>query len=384
MSVSTLAIAMLLSSSPASSDGEQPGTAAAIPATPATPAPAAASPTPAQGDSGTPVPVTADSPAPASGPATTAGIPPALPADAVLPTTAAANSPTIAATADDDADGDPIVVTARRRAIAADPLAGVNAASFEAIQVVDKIVVAPVAGTYAKVVPKPVRNGLRNVLINLAEPIVFLNYLLQFKPGKAAETAGRFALNSTIGVAGLFDMAKRRPFHLPYRQNGFANTFGYHGIGNGPFLFVPILGPTTVRDLVGRVLDLGLIPAVVGRPFNDPAYGLGTGIVKSMNDRVEFDGQIKRARSSADPYAVTRNFYLKRRQAEIDALHSPAYCLRKGIGDPVLPPIQTNPADGPAPTTAPTTSIPGSMGMVPAAPAPAAPVSGTPSLTPAP
>lgn len=272
-----------------------------------------------------------------------------------------------------------IVVSSSPRHIRADPLSGINAASFEAVQAVDRVVVAPVAGGYAKIVPKPVRNGLRNFLINLAEPIVFINYLLQFKPGKALETVGRFGINSTIGVAGLFDMAKRKPFHLPYRQNGFANTFAYHGIGNGPFLFVPVLGPTTARDLVGRVLDLSVLPALVGKPLNSPAYSLTTGTVKSLNDRVAFDQQITANRDKSDAYVATRDFYLKQRQAEIDALHSPEYRARKGIPDPVLPPIAPASEDG-----TPTTSIPSSMGMVPAAPAPAEPVDDAPALAPAP
>lgn len=96
------------------------------------------------------------------------------------------------------------------------------------------MVLASVAGTYEKIMPKPIRNGLRNFLVNLAEPIAFVNYLPGFKPGKAMETLGRFGINSTIGVAGLLDMAKRKRFKLPDRQNGFANTFAYHGIGNGP------------------------------------------------------------------------------------------------------------------------------------------------------
>lgn len=259
---------------------------------------------------------------------------------------------------DHDTADDAIIVTGKdRRPTRTDPLVGINAASYEAVQVIDKAVVAPTAKTYERIVPKPVRNGLRNVLINLAEPIVFINYLLQFKPGKAAETAGRFALNSTIGVAGLFDMAKRKPFHLPYRQNGFANTMGYHGIKPGPFLFVPILGPTTVRDLVGRFLDLGLIPAVAGKPFNRPIYGLTTGIVKSMNDRVEFDEQIKTVRQSSDPYIASRDLYLKRRQAEIDALHGPKSGLTapSGMISPVTsvptPTIVSTPEVAPAPVT---------------------------------
>ncbi|WJM27896.1 MlaA family lipoprotein [Novosphingobium resinovorum] len=129
-------------------------------------------------------------------------------------------------------------------------------------------------------------------------------------------------------------MAKRKPFRLPYRENGFANTFAYHGIGNGPYLFVPVLGPTTARDLVGRVLDLSILPTLFGKPFNKPVYGLSTGIVKSMNDRVAFDEQIKANRAAADPYVATRDFYLKRRQAEVDALHSPEYRARKGIAEP--------------------------------------------------
>jgi phospholipid-binding lipoprotein MlaA len=280
--------------------------------------------------------------------------------------------------------GDVIIVNANPRHVPADPLSGINAATFEAITAVDKVVVAPVAGGYEKVVPKPVRNGLRNVLINLAEPIVFLNYLLQFKPGKALETVGRFGINSTIGVAGLFDMAKRKPFHLPYRQNGFANTFAYHGIGNGPYLFLPVLGPTTVRDLVGRMLDVAVVPTAVGSPFNTPAYSIGTGVVKSLNDRVEFDEQIVANRAKSDPYVATRDFYLKRRQAEINALHSPAWRARRGIPDPVLPPIPAHVNEHAAPGSAaaqPTVSIPSSTGMAPAAPAPAEPVPGTPAVS---
>lgn len=234
--------------------------------------------------------------------------------------------------------GGEIVVMANPRHVRADPLSDVNVASFQAVQAIDKAVVAPVAGGYEKVVPEPVRNGLRNFLINLAEPVVFLNFLLQFKPGKAMETLGRFGINSTIGLAGFFDVARKKPFHLPYRQNGFANTFAYHGIKNGAYLYLPIIGPTTVRDLIGRMLDVSVLPTAFGRPFNTPAYSIGTGVVKAMNDRVAFDEQIVAIRASADPYVATRDFYLKRRQAEVDALHSAKYRARRGIPDPVTQP----------------------------------------------
>src|SRR3546814_2444079 len=66
-----------------------------------------------------------------------------------------------------------------------------------------------------------------------------LAYMLQFKPGKAMETAGRFTINTTLGVAGLFDVAKRKPFFLPYRPNGLANVLGYYGVGPGPYMYLP-------------------------------------------------------------------------------------------------------------------------------------------------
>lgn len=108
-----------------------------------------------------------------------------------------------------------------------------NAKTFAVTQDVDKAIIGPVAIAYRDALPAPIRNGLRNFLNNLHEPVVSLNFLLQLKPGKAVETIGRFAINSTVGVAGLIDVAKRHPFSLPRRRNGFADTFGYYGVGPG-------------------------------------------------------------------------------------------------------------------------------------------------------
>jgi phospholipid-binding lipoprotein MlaA len=265
-----------------------------------------------------------------------------------------------------------IVVNADPREVRADPLSDVNVATYDAVTAVDEAVLSPAAETYEKVMPEPIRNGIRNVLLNLVEPIVFVNYLLQFKPGKAMETLGRFGINSTLGVAGLFDMAKRKPFHLPYRQNGFSNTLAYHGVSTGAYLFLPVVGPTTVRDMVGRVLDVSLVPTVLGSPFNTTTYAVGTGVAKGLTDRVAFDEQIRANRAAADPYLATRDFYLKRRQAEVDALHSPEYRARKGIPDPVAPTAAPHVNDNAAPGSAaawPTTYVPSSTGMAPAAPA---------------
>lgn len=194
--------------------------------------------------------------------------------------------------------------------------------SFAITQDVDRAVIRPVALAYQRIVPDPLRSGFRNFLNNLREPVVFLNFLLQIKPGKAAETFGRFAINTTIGGAGLFDMAKRKPFKLARRRNGFGNTLGYYGVGPGPFFFLPIVGPTTLRDFFGDNLDRLVVPTIVGKPFDKPVYVISVGVLSSLDQRAEFDEKLQVLHEgSADPYASTREDYLRSRQAAIDELH---------------------------------------------------------------
>lgn len=225
------------------------------------------------------------------------------------------------ATESDPAPSDDIVVSGHHEAPKEDPLEGVNYQSYQAVQAVDVAIIAPVAMGYKHAVPKPLRHGIRNFINNLDEPVVALNFLLQFKPGKAAETLGRFAINSTLGVGGLVDVARKKPFNLPRRYNGLANTLGYYGIGPGPFLFVPGIGPTTMRDLVGRIVDFSIVPRVVGKPLTDPAFSVGKATLGAITDRIARDGQIRELRDrSDDGYGAIRKNYLERRQAEIDAL----------------------------------------------------------------
>jgi len=210
-------------------------------------------------------------------------------------------------------------VTVRGRHRRGDPLAPINARAFDAAQGVDRALIGPVARAYGRKSPGPVRDGIRNFLSNLREPVVFANYVLQLKPGKAAETAGRFVLNSTLGVAGLFDPARRRPFNLPRRRNSFANTLGYWGVGPGPFFFLPLVGATTLRDLVGNAGDQ-LLPFPRLPVLREPAVGVPLGLLSALDYRAQYDGALACLRSAPDPYAAARAFYLARRRAEIDAL----------------------------------------------------------------
>lgn len=218
------------------------------------------------------------------------------------------------------APSDEIVVKGRARS-RDDPLVGINAKSFAISQAVDDAVVGPVSRTYSKVLPRPVRSGVHNFLSNLHEPVVAINYLLQLKPGKAAETLGRFALNTTVGVAGLFDMAKRRPFRLPFRPNGFANTLGYYGVKPGPYIFLPIVGATTPRDLFGLMIDRAMHPFAVAGGSPTSGYSLPTGVLHTLDRRSEFEGELAEIRRTDDPYVARRTAYLAKRRAAIERLH---------------------------------------------------------------
>ena len=216
------------------------------------------------------------------------------------------------------ASPDDVIVTARDNR--GDPAAAINAVSFGATQAVDDALVGPISRAYTGILPRPARDGVRNFLGNLREPIVAVNYLLQLKPGKAAETLGRFAINTTIGVAGFVDVAKRKPFRLPRRRNSFANTLGLYGVKPGPFFFLPLIGPTTLRDFLGSSVDQLMVPISSVPPLSDRTAALAISGFSLVSYRADIDPLLKDVRASADPYAARRRAYLDRRQAEIDAI----------------------------------------------------------------
>lgn len=281
------------------------------------------------------------------------------------------------------AEGEVVVVGRDRRG---DPLGGVNEQSFEATQAVDRAVFGPAALTYRKQVPRPIRSGIRNFIWNLREPVVALNFLLQHKVGKAFETVGRFAINTTLGVAGLFDAAKKKPFRLPRRRNGFANTMGFYGVKPGAYMFLPLIGSTTVRDLVGLVADQTLVPVGPLRLPGGSASTVPLAVLSALDFRAEFDEELEALRAQKRPYVALRDFYLQRRQAEIDALkgkrpYPPPPTKSLGvILDPDAAAQGTVPPDG-APPVAPVAPAPPPATPVPAIdPAPADPAITAPTV----
>jgi phospholipid-binding lipoprotein MlaA len=318
-------------------------------------------------DSGQAAPVTAP---PESTPPAPTDTPAAAPAPAAAPPPPAKPKTT-------GGNGNEIVVSGERNLQKIDPLMGANKAAFQVMEKVDGMFVAPIATGYRKVLPKPVRNGLHNFFYNLTEPVNAVNYLLQLHPGKAVQTVARFGINSTIGVAGLMDVAKKKPFNIHYRPNGFANTLGYWGVGPGPYMFLPLVGPTTVRDLIGTLLDQSFLPSAVGKPFTSPYYVFSSGIIIALDYRVIIDDDLQKVRKTSSPYSSYRQIYLKTRYEEIEALHGRGPLAKGEVGEaPFAKPLYPDDAkQPPAPAAIPSAALaPSPVAATPVAAEPPAPV----------
>lgn len=224
------------------------------------------------------------------------------------------------AEAEGEAEGNEIIIEGSYGPPESDPAEQINAETYRITEALDQAFVEPLAYAYRDGLPEPIRDGLGNVVRNLGEPSNALNFLLQGKIGKAFETLGRLAINSTLGIGGLIDVAGKPGIGLPYRRNGFANTAGFYGVGPGPYLYLPVTGATSVRDLIGNTLDQLLLPTVVGAPFNGPEYGVTYFVVNGLDIRLEVDAELADIRASDDPYGTRRDTYLARREREIAAL----------------------------------------------------------------
>lgn len=280
----------------------------------------------------------------------------------------------------------PVSVTPRAKT-PGDPHERFNRRMFAVQQRFDRRFLRPAAMGYTRAVPRPVRTGIRHFFSNLGEPLVFVNYLLQLKVGKAAETAGRFMINSTLGLAGVLDVAKTPGIWLPHRPNGFGDTLGYYGVRPGAYLFLPLVGPTTVRDLLGGQTEGLVLPLAVGVPFNRVEYQVPRGVLTGLDRRAEADADFQALLSGAvDPYATLRSVYLQDRAGEIAQLHGKprGAAPSEGSDDSLLDPAAAPGARPPAGASelADPLADPAAPPAAAAPPMPAEPAN--PALTPAP
>lgn len=245
-----------------------------------------------------------------------------------------------------------------------DPLEKFNRKLFKISAGIDKVVFRPLAFGAGKAVSKPVRKGFRNFFRNLTEPLNFANGLLQLRPKRSFHSFKRFLINSVAGLGGVFDVAKSEG--LEYKYNGFGNTLARWGVGPGPYLFLPFVGPTTLRDLFGTTVDANVLPVAVGKPFDTFAYQAVRTVSGAINTRIENDEAFTALiAGAADPYATFRSVYLQNRAAEIRELKGTdaedaggSGLLDTPLDDPAAEP-GIPPADGAAPgSDAPVSDIP--------------------------
>ena len=178
----------------------------------------------------------------------------------------------------------------------------------------DEYVLHPIAKGYAEYTPEPVQEGVRNFFSNLGEPGNMLNNFLQGKFKAGVVSFARFLINSTVGVVGLFDVASH--MDLKYSPEDFGETLGSWGVGPGPYIVWPLLGPSTVRDTAATPVDWAADPAtwVFWDHSERTPYAIGLGALKVVDTRAKLlstDGMLQTA---LDPYVAVREAYLQNRE----------------------------------------------------------------------
>ncbi|MEA5444298.1 VacJ family lipoprotein [Gammaproteobacteria bacterium AB-CW1] len=190
-----------------------------------------------------------------------------------------------------------------------DPWEGFNRKVYAFNDAIDRAALRPVAVAYRDNVPRPVRSGIGNFLSNLRQPVVILNSGLQGKGGEAFSGTGRFLINTTIGIGGLFDPATH--VGLEAANEDFGQTLGVWGAGAGPYLVLPGLGPSTVRDTTGMAVDSYVDPTYQTIPLPE-RYGLY--LIRAVDVRAGLLDADRFLEEEFDPYVTMREAYLQRRR----------------------------------------------------------------------
>jgi phospholipid-binding lipoprotein MlaA len=225
-----------------------------------------------------------------------------------------------------------------------------NRSVYKFNTVLDHAILRPTARAYVRVVPQPVRTGVSNVISNLAYPVTLVNNFLQGKVHDGMTDAARLLVNSTIGIGGVFDPASG--MGLERHQEDFGQTMGWWGMHSGPYLMLPLLGPSTVRDAVGLVPDYLLLHEIeTVHLFNNNEYVqwslFAVGAVDRRTQLLDQDPILDR---TYDPYAFLRSAYLQRRD----------YLIHDGVSSPAdeFPDADMTGVEPPAPPSAPAPAAP--------------------------
>ncbi len=192
------------------------------------------------------------------------------------------------------------------RQISSDPLEGFNRGVYAFNNAADKAVLRPVAKAYHAVLPDPVENSVGNFFNNLGEPLNILNNLLQGKVDGALNSTYRFAVNSTVGILGFFDVAKG--YKVEAKPEDFGQTMAAWGVKPGPYIMIPFLGPSTLRDGAGRFVDTAIL--FPNEEITDSNQGrLGLTILNIVDTRAGLLGLDSTLDNQLDPYLFLKNAY---------------------------------------------------------------------------
>jgi phospholipid-binding lipoprotein MlaA len=199
---------------------------------------------------------------------------------------------------------------------AEDPYEPFNRQMYAFNDGLDKAVLAPVARGYRAVTNEPVRQGVTNFVSNLGEPVTFANEVLQGKLGDAAGTVGRFVINTTVGIAGVFNPAGA--MGIERTDEDFGQTLGVWGVEPGPYLVLPVIGASSPRDLVGIGGDMALNPINHAEFDGDDETRIGLGILGGISARERNLDIVEDTRETQlDPYTTLRRFHVRNRAAEV-------------------------------------------------------------------
>jgi phospholipid-binding lipoprotein MlaA len=195
-----------------------------------------------------------------------------------------------------------------------DPLEPMNRVFFEFNRILDGLLLEPLARIYRGVTPRFLRDGVNNFLDNLNTPVVLANDIMQGEPYRAERTLGRFMLNTIMGVGGLVDVGGL--LGMPERHSeDFGQTLAVYGVGEGPYLVLPLLGPSNPRDTFGFVVDFAFDPMTYVAPRDIAFARFGTDLLAFREENIEAFDELKR--SSIDLYAATRTLARQLRASEI-------------------------------------------------------------------
>lgn len=194
-----------------------------------------------------------------------------------------------------------------------DPLEPLNRAVYSFNDLMDEVLLEPLARGYNYITPAPVNRGVSNFFNNLGDIRSALNNLLQFKIGRAFSDVGRVTINSTVGILGLMDVASN--LNLPRYDEDFGQTLGAWGMGSGPYIVLPLLGPSSGRDTVGLVVDWFADPINYIEDDTVRYSVRGLNIVDTRADLLHASRVLSEA--ALDPYAFVRDAFLQRREDQV-------------------------------------------------------------------